>query len=182
MKIWVFSQVSRFSSDPLILIFESSIQSGGSSLLILEHHPSGVISSRSEKIPDRRPPFSPFRSRVRTHFCSRRISPQIWDDPTSYGNQRSVGFLPRFGFSSSFCFSVLVFSFFDWVFLVVRFVLSSSIRSSVQHLPCVSFIESGTRLVHEVPFKRVEEVDLYNELKCRSSRVFPLLCDAIGFV
>jgi len=48
MKIWVFSQVSRFSSEPPILIFKSPIQSGGSSSLILEPPPSGVISSRSE--------------------------------------------------------------------------------------------------------------------------------------
>ena len=60
MKIWVCSQVSRFSSEPPILIFESPMQSGGSSSLILEPPPSGVISSHFAKIPNRRPPFSPF--------------------------------------------------------------------------------------------------------------------------
>jgi len=48
MTIWVFSQVSRFSSEPPTLIFESPIQSSGSSSLILEPPQSGVISSRSE--------------------------------------------------------------------------------------------------------------------------------------
>jgi len=40
-----------FSSEQPILIFESLIQSGGSSSLILEPPPSGVISSHSEKNP-----------------------------------------------------------------------------------------------------------------------------------
>ena len=48
MKICVFSQVSRFSLEPPILIFESLIQSGGSSSLILEPPPSGMNFSRSE--------------------------------------------------------------------------------------------------------------------------------------
>ena len=47
-KNWVFSQVSRFSLEPLVLIFESLIQSGRSSSLILEPPPSGVASFCSE--------------------------------------------------------------------------------------------------------------------------------------
>jgi len=93
LKIWVFSQVSRFSSESPILIFESPIQSGGSSSLILEPSPSGVISSRSENPQiDVFPFFTFFVLRFIPIFVPDEFSPQIQDDPSSYGNQSSVGF------------------------------------------------------------------------------------------
>jgi len=83
MKIWVFSQVSRFSSEPPILIFESPIQSGGSSSLILEPPPSGVNSSRSENpqidvfiFPLFILGFIPIPVQDEIHL-------QIWDGPSS---------------------------------------------------------------------------------------------------
>jgi len=90
MKQWVFSQVSSFSSEPPILIFESLIQSGGSSSLILESPPSGVISFRSVKTPIDVLHFPPFHFRVHTHFRSRWISPQIRDGPSSITEAKTM--------------------------------------------------------------------------------------------
>jgi len=58
----------------------------------------GTSSKWRDFIPFRKNPqidvlhFPPFRFRVHTHFRSRRISSQIRDDPSSSGNQSSVGF------------------------------------------------------------------------------------------
>jgi len=86
MKQRVFSQVLRFSSEPPILIFESPIQSGESSSLFLESPPSGVNSSRFENPQIDVLHFFPIHSRVHIHFRSRRISPQIRGNPSSFGN------------------------------------------------------------------------------------------------
>jgi len=104
MKIWVFSQVSRFSLEPPILIFESPIQSGGSFSLILESSPSGVISPVPQNPQSTSSIFSYFRSRVYTYFHSRRISPPNLRRFLHYMVIRArVGVSPRF--VSDLCFS-----------------------------------------------------------------------------
>jgi len=83
MKQWVFSQVSRFSFEPPILIFEFPIQSGESSSLILEPPSSGVISSRSAKPSIDVLHFFPFRLGFIPIFVQDEIQPQIRDDHSS---------------------------------------------------------------------------------------------------
>jgi len=130
MKIWVFSQVSRFSPDPPILIFESLIQSGGSSSLILEPPPSGVNSSRSKNPQIDILHFPPFVLGFIPIFVLDEFHPK---SETILHHlvirARLFRFRIHFGlsFSSSslfgFCRVVLV----RWFgFLVVHFVLSSS--------------------------------------------------------
>jgi len=109
MKQWVFSQVSRFSSEPPILSFESLIQSGGSSSLILESPPSGMNSSRSENPQIDVLHFPPFVLGFIPIFVLDESHRQIWDNPSSFGNQSSV----NYSFEIGLRFFVLLFV--SWV-------------------------------------------------------------------
>jgi len=90
MKQWVFSQVSRFSSEPPILIFESLIQSADLPHLSWNLLQVAWFSSIRQKPPIDVHHFPPFRFRVHTHFRSRWISPQIRDGPSSITEAKTM--------------------------------------------------------------------------------------------
>jgi len=71
---------------------------------------------------NRRPPFPPIRSRVHTHFRSRWISPQIWDNPSPSGNQSSV----NCSFESDFRYSRVCLQSCSWCTRLFAVLVRSS--------------------------------------------------------
>jgi len=120
MKQWVFSQVLRFSSEPPVPIFESLIQGGGSSSLILEPLLSGWFPPilQTPKI-DVLQFFPHFHSRVHTQF---HVSPNFTPNPRRYYVTTTSLFL--FPFSLSLSLSLL--NFFSHFSLIVLLNVSSN--------------------------------------------------------